>query len=527
MKNLAKILLAGWRIKGVLAAYIGLAFGVGFVVILANNMLRGIFNEHIMARDFEGMGVALMLTIGGFALVFCIQLLNTWIRQRFVWNGQLRLIEFYTARLLRAEHKYFIKNEAPAIWSDINMSTQGGANLFGNCIEILSAIIGFVFYGIVVFRIDFYAGIFTIIAMPLFFLLTFRANKAMMPLQHDVMAQHRAMAVVAQEAMANAANVKAKNAYDFFIGRIIAIQEKISICMQKINVTMTYANSISGTVSIIAPILILLASMSFSDTLAADLGTVLVLYINIPLFLRGFTGIFQSYVIIRSGFPALSRLRLLDDIPAEPSGDISINGFDSLVVSGVCANFGERKISIPDFEIHRGEKVMFVGESGIGKSTIFNIIMGLNHDYEGDVLINGENLRNLKMANLRDFIGIAFQSVNVLTLTLRENIALGLDNFDIDEIIDTAHLKTQAAGKAGEILANSTLSGGEKSRLGLAQTLARRPDAILIDESFSNLDEEMEAAIIAKLFAKYADKTILCISHRNASRPYFNRIVNF
>ena len=317
MKNLTVIMLSGWRVKMQLVLFIVLAFGSGFVVIHANTMLRVVFNEHIMQQNFAGMALPLMLTITGFLVVFCITLLNTRIRQRFVWSGQSRLIEFYTARLLRAEHKYFIGNEAPAIWSDINMSTQQGANLLGNIAELMTAVISFVFYGIVVFRINVFAGLLTIVAMPLYFLLTMRANKAMMPLQYDVMGQHRQMSVVAQEALANAANVKVNNAYDFFVRRIIDVQEKISACMQKINVNMTFVNSIGGTVGIIAPILILIGAMSLSGTLRADVGTVLVLYINIPLFLRGFTGIFQSYVIIRSGIPGLSRLQILDAVPAE------------------------------------------------------------------------------------------------------------------------------------------------------------------------------------------------------------------
>ena len=527
MKNLTAIMLSGWRVKAQLVLFITLAFGSGFVVIYANTMLRAVFNDHIMQQDFAGMALPLVLTIAGFAVVFCITLFNTQIRQRFVWSGQSRLIEFYTARLLRAEHKYFVGNEAPAIWSDINMSTQQGANLLGNIAEMMTAVISFVFYGIVVFRINVFAGLLTIVAMPLYFLLTMRANKAMMPLQHDVMAQHRQMSVVAQEALANAANVKAKNAYGFFVRRIIDVQEKISSCMQKINVNMTFVNSIGGTVGIIAPILILIGAMSLSGTLRADVGTVLVLYINIPLFLRGFTGIFQSYVIIRSGIPGLSRLRMLDAVPAESSGDVHVSGFESLVVSGVSVDFGERHVVVPDFEIRKGEKVMFFGESGVGKSTIFNILMGLNSDYSGEVRLNGTNLREVNFDSLRDSVGIAFQSINALTLSLRENISLGTENFDIDEIISIAGLDAQAAAKGDEALANSTMSGGEKSRLGLAQTLARRPDLILIDESFSNVDEELEAAIVERMLAKYADKTIVCISHRSASRVYYDRVVEF
>ncbi|MCL2628057.1 MAG: ATP-binding cassette domain-containing protein [Oscillospiraceae bacterium] len=71
------------------------------------------------------------------------------------------------------------------------------------------------------------------------------------------------------------------------------------------------------------------------------------------------------------------------------------------------------------------------------------------------------------------------------------------------------------------------LSGGEKSRLGLSQTLVNDSEIMLIDEAFSNMDEALEAKIIADLFSEYPDRAVICISHRNASRPFFDRVVEF
>jgi len=183
-------------------------------------------------------------------------------------------------------------------------------------------------------------------------------------------------------------------------------------------------------------------------------------------------------------------------------------------------------INVPDFSVKKGEKIMFFGESGIGKSTIFNVIMGLYPDYQGDVIINGVNLRDIDLASLRDVFGITFQAINVLTLTLKENILLGADG-NVDELIKLAGLQNQSDIKTDEILNDKVLSGGEKSRLGLAQTLVRNPDIILIDETFSNVDEAMEAQIISALFEKYPEKTVVCISHRSASQNYFDKVINF
>jgi len=305
------------------------------------------------------------------------------------------------------------------------------------------------------------------------------------------------------------------------------VQRIITVNMRKFNVMLYFANRIGGLVGVIAPTIILFAVMSLSDNFVADAGVILILYINIPLFLRGFIGIYQVYVLYKSGRPKIDQLREYNDLPDEASGDVRITSFESLETKAVSVSFeGGRIISIPDMRIAQGERVMFFGESGIGKSTIFNILMGLLPNYEGEIAVNGINLRRIDLTSLRDVFGITFQNVNVCTLTLEGNILLGADA-DTAGLIELAGLEEQSKSKAGQILNSKILSGGEKSRLGLAQTLARNPDIILIDEAFSNVDEEMERQIIQRLVAACPDKTIVCISHRSNSREYFDRVVNF
>jgi ABC-type bacteriocin/lantibiotic exporter with double-glycine peptidase domain len=175
------------------------------------------------------------------------------------------------------------------------------------------------------------------------------------------------------------------------------------------------------------------------------------------------------------------------------------------------------------------EKVMLFGESGIGKSTIFNIIMGLILEYEGDVLINRINLREISIASVRRIFGIAFQHTNALTLGMRENILLGADKTDseFNSLVKLAALESQYDTKGDEILNNKVLSGGEKSRIGLAQMLVSKPQIMLIDESFSSVDEKLESQIISSLFKENPDRAVICISHRNSSRPFFDRVVEF
>ena len=172
---------------------------------------------------------------------------------------------------------------------------------------------------------------------------------------------------------------------------------------------------------------------------------------------------------------------------------------------------------------------MFFGESGVGKSTVFNIIMGFIPTYEGDIYVNGTNLRDISLSSLRRIFGITFQQTNALTLDLPSNILLGAEKNEeeLERLIKLTELELQKEAKEGTVLNNKVLSGGERSRLGLSQMMAAAPEVLLIDESFSNLDEEQETKILGNLLREAPDSTVICISHRNASRPFFDKVVDF
>jgi len=143
----------------------------------------------------------------------------------------------------------------------------------------------------------------------------------------------------------------------------------------------------------------------------------------------------------------------------------------------------------------------------------------------------GIMLENIKasLASLRRLFGITFQHTGALTLSLRDNILLGATITDnkLERLIQLTALESQSDEKGDNILNSKVLSGGEKSRLGLSQTLVNESEVMLIDEAFSIMDEALESKIINDLIHEYPDRAFICISHRNSSRPFFDRIVDF
>ena len=527
MKIIVGLVLKGARTRLAILCYILLSVGAGFLLLYANDQLALVLNEYLMVQNFDGFAQRMLLTAGMFTLIFGMNTFAAYLHEDFSWGVITRLPQYYIAKLLRAKQSYFTSRPVAQLHADLWTASQASGGFFGNLQRMVSRVVIFVFYGIVVFSFDVWAGIFSVVALPLYFLFTLGAGKRIAEMQHDYVAQNGELATVTQEAFDNVGNVKAKGAYAFFLGRSIAVLHKIKKICVNVGVISHYTSNITGLIRIIAPILIIFGAIQVSSGFDASVGNVMVLFINIPLFLGGLADIHNAFIYYKMSRPFLDKLMEFNDAEAEDESGLDIVAFESLRTEDVKVEFPDgRVVSVPDFKIKQGEKIMLFGESGVGKSTLLNIIMGFQ-EYEGAVLINGINLREISLASLRRIFGITFQHTNAITLGLRENILLGAEKSDseLERLIKLTALENQQESKA--ILSNKALSGGEKSRLGLSQMLATQPEILLIDEAFSNMDEELESRIIADLFREYPNRAVVCISHRNSSIPFFDRVVDF
>ncbi len=252
----------------------------------------------------------------------------------------------------------------------------------------------------------------------------------------------------------------------------------------------------------------------------------MILYLFIPLFLLTFSNLYSIFKDYFECKPYLETYEEICQLEKESSGNHHIKKFDTLDVKNVSINLENKKnISIPDLNIKKGEKILIIGESGLGKTTLFNILLGFTKNYEGEIFINHTNLKNIDIKSLRNLIGISFQKSELFSLSLKDNILLG-SNIDLDSLINLFRL-SKVKDENDNLLNENKLSGGEKARINLAQNLARNPEVILIDETFSSLDEENEKLILQNILKKYKDKTIICISHKLSLRKYFDRHINY
>ena len=188
--------------------------------------------------------------------------------------------------------------------------------------------------------------------------------------------------------------------------------------------------------------------------------------------------------------------------------------------------------------IKRGERIGIQGTSGVGKTTLFNLILGLYRPTSGTIYIDGVELTENNIRKWQNSVGYVSQSVFIAEGTIAENIAFGysadmIDYKRINEVIELADLKELVDNldkgvdtRIGE--QGSRLSGGQRQRIGIARALYKGCDILLFDEATSSLDNTTEQNInraIERLSAENKALTIVIIAHRDSSLEYCDRII--
>lgn len=183
-----------------------------------------------------------------------------------------------------------------------------------------------------------------------------------------------------------------------------------------------------------------------------------------------------------------------------------------------------------DFEIKRGEFAVVVGPSGAGKTTVLNILGGMDTATEGEVLVDGKDIAAYSQRQLtayrRDDIGFVFQFYNLIpNLTALENVELALqickNPMDAKKVLEEVGLLERINNFPAQ------LSGGEQQRVSIARALAKNPKLLLCDEPTGALDYHTGKSILKLLQDTCRDKgmTVILITHNSAIAPMADRVI--
>jgi ATP-binding cassette subfamily B protein len=232
--------------------------------------------------------------------------------------------------------------------------------------------------------------------------------------------------------------------------------------------------------------------------------------------------------LIQQGISAMGRINVILDGPVERRSDWirPQEGSVSFEVKNLTFAYpGQERLSLRgvNLRVSPGDFIGITGTIGSGKSTLINVLTGLQRPDRGMVFVNGVDIRDVEPAALFTKIGIVSQSPFLFSRTISENIAMGRDRGSDNERVREA---AALAGLTGDIAGLSegygqmigergiTLSGGQKQRLALARALMKDSPVVILDDSLSSVDARTEAAIIENLRSLKGSKTLIVVSHR-------------
>lgn len=298
------------------------------------------------------------------------------------------------------------------------------------------------------------------------------------------------------------------------------------------NGLIAFTQSMTVTVVIFGAVSIVKGSLDLADLITFLLYNVILIE---PIQRLGnFIRLYQEGI---TGFS-----RFLEVLEVEPAIKDASN---AIKLSNVQGNIEFKKVGFKyregydhvlkniSLNIKAGEYVALVGPSGSGKTTLCSLIPRFYETVEGEILIDGKNIRDLQLNSLRSHIGLVQQDVYLFNGTVLENISYGKPGASVDEMIHAskkanAHefIMSLPEGYDTDIGQRGVkLSGGQKQRLSIARVFLKNPPIIIFDEATSSLDNESEKAIQDSLEKLADNRTTIVIAHRLSTVRNAGRIL--
>ena len=259
-------------------------------------------------------------------------------------------------------------------------------------------------------------------------------------------------------------------------------------------------------------------------------------------FFRPISDLSEKFNILQSAMASSERIFALLDTPARvvspptpralaagPTGRIA---FEDVTFA---YRDGERVLRNVSFTVAAGERVGIVGATGAGKSTVINLLLRFYDVTAGRITVDGVDVRDLALSDLRPRFGLVLQDVYLFSGTIRDNVALGrrgVSAREVEEAVRVVHADRfvdALPDRLETVLAErgATLSVGQRQLLSFARALAHRPDVLVLDEATSSVDTETELLIRDALRNLMRGRTTLAVAHRLSTVQDMDRVLVF
>lgn len=380
--------------------------------------------------------------------------------------------------------------------------------------------------------------LFLILFLPITGFLIGKIGKSLRKHSNVAQEQLGKMLSVIDETLSGMRVVKAFNAERHQHLRFMGINNLIFRTRNKIAARKELASPLSETMGVIVVGVILWygGNLIFEQKTSADwLFAFIVMFTQI---INPFKNLSTSFLNIQKGAAAIERIEHLlnaDNAIKEVSDPKPIKVFERYIeLKNVHFSYGERKIlEDVNLVVEKGKTVALVGASGAGKSTLVDLIPRFHDVTSGEILIDGINVKQYKLDDLRRLMGVVSQEPILFNDTIANNIMLGTggaSQTQVEEAATIAHAHNFITQKREGYQTfvgdrGSKLSGGERQRVTIARAVLKNPPILILDEATSSLDTESERIVQDAINSLMKNRTCIVIAHRLSTVKHADEII--
>lgn len=506
--------------------------------LLVPFVVAAIIDEGIPAGD-TGYVVRMSLILVGLAVVGCVSSITA---QYFA----ARAATGFAARVRRESFRHLQALSFTALdrigtstlitrlTSDINQ-VQSGVNLtlrlfLRSPFIVLGA-------AVMAFTIDTREAMTFVVAIPALSVVVFGILLLSLPLYGRVQAALDRVLGKTRETLSGARVVRAFNRQQSEIGEFDEANDRLTRLQQRAQRLSAFMNPVTYVIINLAIIALLQSGAVQVNAGTLTQGKVVALVNYMSQILVELIKLANLIIMMTKAVACGNRIQAMLDTPAglavlppAPKENDDAVTFDA--VSFTYEGAGAPSLTGADFSVRPGETVGIIGGTGSGKSTLVNLIPRFYDATEGRVLVFGQNVRTLDVAQLRSRIGVVPQRAQLFQGTIADNLRWGNPDATDDmlwEALSLAQARDFVEEKPGRLAfqveqGGKNLSGGQKQRLTIARALVRRPDILILDDSASALDYATDARL-RQAIASLPDVTVFIVSQRASSVQHADQIL--
>jgi len=510
--------------------------------VLGSQSLPGYLTILVGSQVSKGFAIwlAISMLLGTAVLTWLLNLVNVWysskvgnrmtldVRARLFRQMQ-RLSIAYHDTMGAADSAYRTLNDAPMLRS------------FGidSIIPLTTSILTLAAMILVMVYLDWQLALIALLVSPLMFVLTFVFRPRIRAGWRKFRASESAAMAVAQESLGASRLVKSYGQEERKNQQLVSHYNESLSAQLKVQVDVAFYSLLVGTVTAAGLAAVLYIGIGHVQARTLSLGSLLVVNYYVTQLYGPLRNVGQSILDIQMSMTGIERYHaVLDEKPDVPESP------NALPLGRARGKIAFQKVSFEytkdhevlhevSFELLSGSRLGVVGPTGSGKTTLSTLLLRLFDPTEGVITLDDIDLKDYKLADLRNQYAVVHQETVLFSTTVAENIRFSKPNATMDEVIAASK-----ASKAHDFITNlpngydtlvgergMKLSGGERQRISLARAFLKNAPILVLDEPTSSLDIHTESAILDTIQELMKGRTTLMIAHRPSTLRDCNMIL--